>query len=170
MYDELSDQLAILGTKMVCMFCKIIWGRCMNTCRQLSNSENWIFYCRVWPHMMLLRKRITTCWTFQINIAKNYSYLLSRQKFTWNVCVPHFNVLVRGTVFANNFTEPTATLKAGCFGQRPQVMITSGKATRKITRVTIKTWTENRAWKVSGTQLTGLPRVTWPASRNSYNC
>lgn len=150
MYDELSDQLAILGTKMVCMFCKIIWGCSMNTCRQLSNSENWIFYCRVWPHMMVLRKRITTCWMFQINIAKNYSYLLSRQKFTWNVCVPHFNVLVRDTVFANNFSEPTATLQAGCFGRRPQV--TSGEAARKITLVTIQTWTGNRSWKVSGTK------------------
>ena len=150
MYDELSDQLAIVGTKMVCMFCKIIWGRSMNTCRQLSNSENWIFYCRVWQHMMLLRKRITTCWMFQINIAKTYSYLLSCQKCTWNDCVPHFNVLVRDTAFANNFTEPTATLQAGCFGRRPKV--TSGKATRKITRLTIKTWTENRAWKVSGTK------------------
>jgi len=150
MYDELSDQLAILGTEMVCMFCKIIWGRSMNTCRQLSNSENWIFYCRVWPHMMLFRKRITTCWMFQINIAKNYSNLISRQKFTWNVCVPHFNVLVRDTVFANNFSEPTATLQAGCFSRRPQV--TSGEAARKITLVTIQTWAGNRSWKVSGTK------------------
>ena len=155
MYDELSDQLAILGTKMVCMFCKIIWGRSMNTCRQLSNSENWIFYGRVWPRMMLLRKRITTCWIFQIKIAKNYIYLLSRQKFTWNVCVPHFNVLVRDTVFANNFTEPTATLQAGCFSRRPQV--TSGEAARKLTLVTIKKTAHEKSLAL---RVTGLQRVT----------
>ena len=150
MYDELSDQLSILGTKMVCMFCKIIWGRSMNTCRQLSNSENWIFYDRVWPRMMLLRKRITTCWMFRIKIAKNYIYLLSRQKFTWNVCVPHFNVLVRDTVFANNFTEPTATLQAGCFAGGPEARRSHER--RSCEKNHAGHYKENRAWKVSGTQ------------------
>lgn len=154
MYDELSDQLAILGTKMVCMFFKIIWGRSMNTCRQLSNrdSENWIFYCRVWPHIYDVVEE--TDYNL-LNVSNKYyqkQQLLAfpPRIYTWNDCVPHFNVIVRDTVFANNFTEPTATLQAGCFSQRPQFR--SGEAARKIIRVTIKS--------LQAPRVTGLPRVT----------